>query len=97
MRNLREEFKHFRGQPIEVITEGHFKFCGIDVASDDDSVTLIDKKGRLVRIENRHIDAVIEPQMKLRRLCGDDDCGCDEDENHDHNHHDRDHDCDCDD
>lgn len=94
MRNLCEIFKHYRGQPIEVITE-HMKFCGIDVESDENGVTLIDRKGRLVRIENRQIEAVIEPQMRLRRLCGKDDCDCDCEREHEHEHE-RGEECGCD-
>lgn len=73
---FKETFRRLKGQPIEVITESGFKFCGIDVESDDDSILIIDDKGRLVRIANRHIDAVIESQKKLDRICKDNDCDC---------------------
>lgn len=78
MRTLSEELKKLRGQPIEVITNNGMKICGIDVESDEDSVALIDDKGRFVFVVNSHIDALIEPQMKLERLCRDNDCGCDD-------------------
>ena len=77
MPSLCQLFKHYRGQPIEVITEG-IRVCGINVESDEDGVTLVDRKGRLVRISFCKIEAVIEPQMKLRRLCERDDCECHE-------------------
>ena len=95
MRKLCEEFRHFRGQPIEIITD-RMKFIGIDVESDEDGVVIIDDCGRIVRLENRHINAVIELQMRLHRLCSrhdgccDEDCddcrrcGCDDRHHHDH-------------
>lgn len=79
MRSLCEEFKYFRGQPVEIITEG-IKFCGIDIDSDDDEVEIIDECNRIVLIPFRHIDAVIEPKMKLTRFCGENDCRCEEEE-----------------
>ena len=79
MPNLCQIFKHFRGQPIEVITEG-IRVCGIDVESDEDGVTLVDRMGRLVRIENCKVEAVIEPQMRLRKLCKHCDCECEREE-----------------
>ena len=95
MRNLTEEFKHFRGQPIEIITEDH-RYCGIDVDSDECGVLLIDRCGRLVRLEFRHIEAIVEPQMALRALCRRTDCNCNDHECDKDRDHDRDHDKDCD-
>ena len=87
MRNLCEEFKHYRGQPLEVICSNNIKICGIVVESGDESAVIIDHKCRMVRIEYRHIITIIEPQMRLNRLCSMDDCQCghehdyDDDEN----------------
>lgn len=85
--NLLELFKRYKGQPIEVITESGMKYCGIEVDFDDEGVDIIDCKGRTVHIESRHIEAVIEPRMKLHRLCKDNDCCC--------RREDEDRDCDC--
>jgi len=78
MPSLNELFKHFKGQPVEVITP-RFKAVGLVCESDECGVTLIDRMSRLVRIENKLIEAVIEPQMCLRRVFGDD-LGCEMDE-----------------
>ena len=75
MRKLCEEFKHFRGQPIEIIAHG-MKICGINVESDEDCVALVDNFGRITRVENKHIEAVIQPQMRLRPVCDRDNCKC---------------------
>lgn len=83
MCRLNAELKKLKGQPVEIITESGFKFCGVDTDVDDNSVTLVDDKGRLVLIAIDHIDALIEPQMKLKRVCGDNDCGCKRDHNDD--------------
>lgn len=71
-----EIFKRYKGQPIEVITESGMKYCGILIDDDEDAIDIIDGKGRTVRIEKRKIEAVIEPRMKLNRLCADNDCCC---------------------
>lgn len=78
MKDLREVFKRFEGDPVEIITESGFKFCGIDIDADDDKVKIIDKKGRVVDILYSHIDAVVEPQRKLSRICGNNDCECED-------------------
>lgn len=78
--NLKELFDRYKGQPIEVITESGMKYCGILVAAYDDGIDIIDAKSRTVHIETRKIEAIIEPRMKLKRLCEEDDCCCEEDE-----------------
>lgn len=78
---FKEALKRLKGQPIEVITESGFKFCGIDIESDDDCLVIIDEKSRIIRIMNKHIDAIVEPQKRLDRICGDNDCDC-----HSHEH-----------
>lgn len=83
MYSLSKELKRFKGQPIEVIMDNGMKFCGIDVEADDESVVLIDDKGRSVFLVNKHIDTVIEPKMTLKRLCKDNDCGCCDDDDDD--------------
>jgi len=85
MRKLCEEFKHFRGQPIEIIAHG-MQICGIVVESDEDGVALVDHFGRITRIENKHIEAVIQPQMRLRHLCKRSNCECCEREKDDPPH-----------
>lgn len=78
--NLHEKFKRYKGQPVEAITRSGMKYCGILVENcDEESVEIIDCKGRTVHIEVRHIEAIIEPRMNLHRLCGDNDCCCEED------------------
>lgn len=75
--DFHEKYKRYKGQPIEVITRSGFKYCGILVEiCDNESVKLIDHKGRTVDVEICHIEAVVEPRMKLHRLCGDNDCDC---------------------
>lgn len=81
--NLLELFSRYKGQPIEVITESGMKYCGILVVADDGGIDIIDSKGRTIHIENRKIEAIIEPRMKLNRLCEDDNCCCDNDEDED--------------
>lgn len=76
--DLNETFKRLKGQPVEIITESGFKFCGIDIESTEDCVVIIDDKSRLVHIQLCHIDAVIESQKKLDRICKDNDCDCDD-------------------
>lgn len=99
---LSHELRKFKGQPIEFITESGFKFCGTEIEVDDDTVEIIDDCGRIVDIPLDHIDAVVEPQMKLKRLCGDNDCDCDDDDDDDDGEgrrgrrNRRNHDCDCD-
>lgn len=84
-----EKYRRYKGQPIEVIARSGMKYCGILVEiCDNEGIDLIDHKGRTVHVEVCHIEAVIEPRMKLHRLCGDDDCCCKD-------HHDDD-DCNCD-
>jgi len=73
-------YKKYKGQPIEVITESGFKYCGIFVANYDRYIEIIDGNGRTIRIEKRKIEAIVEPRMKLHRLCDDDNCCCDDDD-----------------
>lgn len=84
---LEQLFKRFKGQPVEILTDDGVRYCGIDLDSDDESVEIIDKCSRVILIPFRHIDAVVEPKMKLTRFCADDDCDCDR--------HDDDDECDC--
>lgn len=74
--DLERVFKKFKGQPVEILTEGGMKICGVDCDSDEDSVDIVDRKGRTVHVAFRHIEAVVEPRMRLDRICGDDDCNC---------------------
>lgn len=82
--NLKDLFNRYKGQPIEVITESGMKYCGILVdVYDDNSIDIIDGKSRTVHIEARKIEAIIEPRMKLHRLCEEDDCCCKEENEED--------------
>ena len=74
MRCLFEEFKRYRGQEIEIFTVDGRKFRGIDVENDDECVRIVDKCGRVVLLEFRHIEAVAEPQMKVRCCNEKDEC-----------------------
>ena len=75
---LEEILKRYKGQPIQVITESGMKYCGILVSACDDGIDIIDAKNRIVHIELRKVEAIIEPKMKLRRLCEENDCCCEE-------------------
>ena len=77
---LDELLRRYKGQPIEVITESGMKYCGILVSAEDGGIDIIDAKSRVVHIELRKIEAVIEPKMKLKRLCEEDDCCCEEED-----------------
>ena len=70
----------FKGQPIEILTEDGVKYCGIELAPCEDGVEIIDKCSRIIFIPFKHIDAIVEPKMKLTTFCGDRDCDCNEDE-----------------
>ena len=82
---LKELFNRYKGQPVEIITKSGFKYCGIVIEAEDDYVDIIDGKGRTVHIEADKIEAVIEPRMKLHRLCGDNDCCCDKEDREEEN------------
>lgn len=83
--DLEDLFKRYKGQPIEVITESGMKYCGILVVAIDGYIEIIDGKNRTIRLENRKMEAIVEPRMKLHRLCGDDNCCCEEKEEHEDN------------
>ena len=74
MNHLFKEFKCFEGQPVKIFTDDGKTHTGIDINALEDAVRIIDNNGRLVLIEYRHIDAVVEPQMRLNRFCNED-CG----------------------
>jgi hypothetical protein len=73
---LHEVFRRFKGQPVEILTSDGVRYCGIDLDSDNESVEIIDERSRVILIPFAHIDAVVEPMMKLTRFCGDNDCDC---------------------
>lgn len=77
---LEHLFKRYKGQPIEILTNDGVRYCGIDLDADDDGVEIIDDCSRVIFIPFRHIDAVVQPKMKLTRFCADNDCHCDEDD-----------------
>jgi len=84
--DLEKLFKRYKGQPIEVITESGMKYCGILAYAYDGYIELIDGRGRTIRIEDRKIEAIVEPRMRLHRLCDEDDCCCEEEREHKHKH-----------
>ena len=67
MRNLFEEFKHFEGQPVKIFTDDGKTHTGIDINACEDAVRIIDDRGRMILVQYKHIDAVVEPQMRLPR------------------------------
>ena len=86
--NLYHEFKKYEGQPVEIHTSDCKIIRGIDLAAYDDAVRLLDRCGRTIFIPYAHIDAVVEPMMRIhccehKRCCEErfpfDDCECRED------------------
>lgn len=69
MRSLCEELKRFAGHPVEIFTDDGRVTRGIDLGANMESCRVIDRCGRVVFIENRHIDSIVEPQMELQRCC----------------------------
>jgi len=69
-----EVLRCLKGQPVQVVLSSGVKFCGIVVDLCDEVLTLLDERGRTVLIQISHIDAVIEPKMKLTPFCGNCDC-----------------------
>ena len=72
--------ERFKGQPIEILTSDGVRYCGIELMAGDDFVEIIDKCSRVIFIPYCHIDAVVEPKMKLTAFCGEKDCECREDD-----------------
>ena len=72
--------ERFKGQPIECLISDGTRYCGIELAVFGDGVEIIDKCNRIVFIPFRHIDAIVEPMMKLTNFCGERDCECRRDE-----------------
>jgi hypothetical protein len=62
---LEKLLNRFKGQPIEVLTSDGVRYCGIELACGGDGLEIIDKRSRVIFIPFRHIDAVVEPKMKL--------------------------------
>ena len=88
---LEQLFERFKGQPIEILTSDGVRYCGIELMAGDEGVEIIDQCSRIIFIPFRHIDAVVEPKMKLTSFCGQRDCECREDEccereEHEHRH-----------
>ena len=78
------------GQPIEVLTSDRVRYCGILLNSCCDGVEIIDECSRVIFIAMRHIDAIVEPKMKLTPFCNRTNCECRrgdcECEEHEHEH-----------
>ena len=73
---LEKLLKRFLGQPIEILTNDRVRYCGIVLCVECDFVELIDKCSRVIFISFCHINAVVEPKMKLTPFCGKIDCDC---------------------
>lgn len=73
--SLFEEFKRYEGQPVKIYTDDGRVHCGIDVHAFGDYVRLLDECSRTLFIDYEHIDAVVEPQMRLHKCCHDH-CKC---------------------
>lgn len=88
---LFDEFRKFEGQPVKIFTDDGKVHCGIDMEAFETAVRILDDCGRTLFIEFSHIDAVVEPQMRLRRCCRDE-CRCrrDDDDDRDDRDDDRD-------
>jgi len=78
--SLERLFERFKGQPIEILTSDGVRYCGIELMACEDGVEIIDKCSRVIFIPFRHIDAVVEPKMKLTPFCGEIDCECRKDD-----------------
>ena len=89
--SLYHEFKKYEGQPVKVYTCDGRTHTGICLACYDDAVRLLDRCGRIVFLDFAHIDAVVEPMMKLHRCCPESCCDEHEDEccDEEHRHHDK--------
>ena len=77
---IKKLFDRYKGQPIEVLTSDRVRYCGIELMASDDGVELIDDCSRIIFIPFCHINAVIEPKMKLTPFCGNVDCVCRKDD-----------------
>lgn len=73
--NLYQEFKKYEGQPVKIYTDDGKVHCGIELVAYDDAVKILDKCGRTIFIDYSHVDAVVEPMMRLDRCCRDH-CEC---------------------
>ena len=84
---LEKILDRYLGQPIECLTSDGVRYCGIELSSCADGVEIIDKCSRVIFIAMRHIDAIVEPKMKLTPFCNRIDCECRKDDcecDHDH-------------
>jgi len=77
---LEKLFERYKGQPVEILTNDGVRYCGIELVAGSDFVEIIDKCSRVVFIPFCHIDAVVEPKMKLTPFCGEKDCECRKDD-----------------
>jgi len=68
--------ERFLNQPIEVMTKGGVRFCGIVLTVCFDGVEIIDKCNRVIFISLRQIDAIVQPKMTLTPFCGKSNCKC---------------------
>ena len=67
--HLREFFRFFEGQPVEIFTDDGRVHCGVICHAHDNFVKLVDRCGRVQLILLCHIDSVVESQMHLRPRC----------------------------
>lgn len=69
LKSLYEEFRRLEGQPVKIYTDDGKTHTGRVLNVYEDGVRIIDDCGRLILIEFRRIDSVVEPQMDLERCC----------------------------
>ena len=82
--------ERYKGQPIEILTSDGVRYCGIELMVCEEAVEIIDNCSRVIFIPFRHIDAVVEPKMKLTPFCAKVDCECRRDDCPCENEHGRD-------
>jgi len=77
---LEKMLDRYMGQPVEILTSDGVRYCGIELSCCADGVEIIDKCNRIIFICLRHIDAIVEPKMKLTPFCNRVDCECRKDD-----------------
>ncbi|MCL2495263.1 MAG: hypothetical protein FWE98_06360 [Oscillospiraceae bacterium] len=78
--SLEKIIDRYKGQPVEILTSDGVRYCGIVLMVCEEAVEIIDKCSRVIFIPFRHIDAIVEPKMKLTPFCARVDCECHKDD-----------------
>jgi len=63
-------FERCKGHPVEIFTTDGVRYNGITLSSDSECVEVIEEGCRIVFIPFKHIDAIVEPRMRLAPFCG---------------------------